>query len=580
MRKASLILPLVVGLLCVLLLGFVTRYQFDFAAQNSPYEHWDEVTIYNNAGALMHHRQEGRAYAVYGMADTGKYLLARTWLENETGGPEPSFSNNRPQFWADPQQNAGAEFGYARGIPDRRGFLLARHINIAFSNLLAASIIGCLIVLRGKAAIAPIAGLLLVVTGAGCMEQSRSALPNTANAILAFGLMYFSLEAAVRKSRGWLAVSSALLAVGINHKFDFVGLGIIPAAVALSLLAPDLLRPKELLKTTAILLTAFVGGLLLSCPINTWVELKNQIDIVGHLTNSPASLDQNLGKALFWMRQAFTLKATAWQPDTVIPFTLFGGLLVISLVSPLVATHVPKWRRGAILSTIAVSLSISLIIPIIKANTFYGRYLINGISLVYAAAGFSLALHCGQDKGRRSFRTAAWLLSFVLVGLAGYRANLTRQYHIQHQGEYGPLSGNFTRNKAVAQAAELSKTNGFSGTILVDQHAYIDLRHLRQNGLDVIPINCATYESRLRDLPEGKHLVIFTTGSYTGHAAYAGQWDKPTRRNYESYVASLKDLPVVQDFLGKPMQLLDWRPPQPDDWMTLSYIERPPIQTP
>lgn len=580
MRIPSFIFSFAIGLLTYLAIGYVGSSQLDFAAENSPYEHWDEVTVYNNAGALMHHRQEGRAYAVYGMADTGKYMLARALLERESGGPEPAFSNNRPQYWDDPKQDAGAEFGYARGIPDRRGFLLARQINVIFASLLAAGIVACLLYLRGKAALAPIAGLLLVITGAGCMEQSRSALPNTANAILAFALLYFCLEAAVRRSRGWLAVASGIMAAGINHKFDFLSLGIIPATVAVSLLIADIRKPKELLKTFSLLVLAFFGGLLATCPINTWVELKNQFEIVGHMTSNPASLDENLTKALFSLRQAFTLKAAAWQPDTVVPFVFIGSLFAIGLGWPLAANAVSGWRRVAAFSTVVLAFGISLATPIIKANTFYGRYLLNGTSLMFAAAGFGLAVLCSTGTGRRYLRFGAWFLSLMLVGLAGYRLHLVRDYQIQHRDSFGPLSLNYSRSRAVTKAAELAEAGSFSKTILVDQHAYIDLRYLRQKGFTIIPIHCKTFLDKLNTLPPGKHLVVFTTGNYTGQASWAGNWEEPIRQAYEAYQTALKALPVVEDYPGKPMQLLDWQPPQPGDWITLSFIERTAPTTP
>lgn len=571
---------LLLSLVSIILLVSLYIPHRSFLRENTPYEAWDEVTVYNNAGSLMHNRVEGKAYAVYGMLDTAKYILARWFHERTTGAPHPVFSNNIESCLKDPNSDASG-FGYARGIDDRRPFLIAREINLAFVYLLTGFTLVCAAWLYGKFALGIIACLLLALSSSGVLSQSSFALPNGPNAILAFSILFFSLTAVIKNNLRCLILASALLALGINHKFDFLIEGIITAIAALYFVFRDIRQPVRALNSTLLLFVVFAGTLLLTCPVSPLAELKNQINMVTALTSGAPNIASNFEKARFAMLQMFSPDSTAWDPVPWFASLSMCLLMLIALGWPFFSKGLDLSQRLTAFCAIALSLFAALAVPVIHANVFYGRYLVNGSTIMLAGSGLGLALLC-RHPNRPSVKTTAWVLSFLLVALVGLRTRNIWAYHSRFVGRFNQvtkLDDSESRNRAIAEIISKAGTGGFSRKVLIDQHAYVDLRALRERGFEPILISMANYREKLDQLPPGKHLLLFVTGEYLSQKDWEGAWSEPFRKQYDAYLEFLKSLQVERDYPGNKMQLLSWCPPQQNDWMTLSQVERHPTAT-
>ena len=120
------------------------------------------------------------------------------------------------------------------------------------------------------------------------------------------------------------------------------------------------------------------------------------------------------------------------------------------------------------------------------------------------------------------------------------------------------------RNRAVLYVIQAAKAGGFSDTVLVDQHAYIDLRQLRTSGLEPKYINSLNLRAVLSGLPRTKdYLVIYGKGEYRECQqtwGWAGGWSAELMRAYDDYQARLAEFRVLQHYPGPPQCLMSLGP--------------------
>jgi len=135
-----------------------------------------------------------------------------------------------------------------------------------------------------------------------------------------------------------------------------------------------------------------------------------------------------------------------------------------------------------------------------------------------------------------------------------------------------------TRNIVEWRAVEAARTGLYDRTILVDQHAYLDLRMLRLAGLDPVYVNIDTIDAVMgrldRSLP---HLLIFSPGSDDTdpswwQASWMGGWPPALGQRYQAYLSELSGFPVLHDTGGPPQRLLWPGPVEHTDRMVLAAV--------
>jgi hypothetical protein len=554
-----------------ILFGILYISQRKTLEHGAPYENWDEVFTYNNAGELMTNRVPGKPYAVYGMMDSAKMVAARWYQERHEPDEYGTYSNNEIGSWS----KLTAATGYRRGIPDRRAFLIARELNLAGIYLLAVACAFFAFKIYGAHGHGIVLALLLLMTTPMYLEQSKFALPNGTNALLAFLILLLCSAAVLRNRWRWLIIASGLTAVGINHKIDFLILGVLPAATLMGLL---LITREQSNRSLAkrVLLTGLVfgGTLIITSPVSPLIEWGYQLNsTVGGLTAMAPNRSENFTKAKLSMLA--NLNFISPKSPTSTPFSVLGlvVLLALTALGPLAIRDRPWIVRTTIAAIGIVTIAVLFSIPVMRASVFYDRYLLNGISVLHAGAGVGLMAAVVYARNR-TLRRSSYVLFTALLLVA-----VTRNIIISNEARRGSgqldkithLDASYTRNRAVLNAIANS---GFSKTILIDQHAYFDLRALKQAGMQPRWINLDDYQQVIASLPPGRYLVLYATGDYIIEPTWMGHWPQELRTKYDGYMAFMKALPVEHDYPGEKMKLLDWRPPQSNDWITLARLEK------
>ena len=86
--------------------------------------------------------------------------------------------------------------------------------------------------------------------------------------------------------------------------------------------------------------------------------------------------------------------------------------------------------------------------------------------------------------------------------------------------------------------------------MLVDQHAYIDLRPFREQGIDARYINMFDYRDVVNHLAPGKsYAVVFGRGT-PADGIWDGHWDAGLKRAYGTYQNWLMSLAVQKHYPG------------------------------
>jgi hypothetical protein len=558
---------------------------------DSPYEAWDEIAAYNNS-AFVTDPIKWRAFA-YGSLDTAKMVLARWYYErmDPVGRSQhiKLYSNNVPSSWIDPKfdlrvldwgKYSGIDFDHFRGVADRRPILIAREINLAFIYLLAA----CVILFAAKVldgwAVPIFAGLAFCLSSVEFVRGSNYALPNGACTLLSF-LIFVLCQIAICLNRPRLLCWAAVcLALGINQKIDFILLAF-PLSIPIFLTAfwpsPSLLRFLKLAGQMCICFTAALiatNPYLLTQPRGAF---RQQASVVSGLQGA-ADVQNNVAALWHFFGANFS-----FNPD-LIPsrgtiVILVATLLTLSLL-PLLLGYSLSWpQRIACLALVLALIAALIVVPIFRTSRIYERYFLNGWAglLAGASCGFSIAI-------RSAPRSRRWTIVVLCIALAPvswalgtrfYRIRETEFDVLSHTDPTYALSTRWSRNISTLRLLQEAKTGRFARSILIDQHANLDLRAFLLAGLNPVFINASNYQEVTRKLPEGQYLTIFTRGDPEPNPRWLGAWPYALRAKYDAYLDMLTRQPALWRSGGPLMSLLDWRPPQANDNMTLAVISVP-----
>src|SRR4029077_13438718 len=113
---------------------------------------------------------------------------------------------------------------------------------------------------------------------------------------------------------------------------------------------------------------------------------------------------------------------------------------------------------------------------------------------------------------------ALLLVQYVALMSANRAADAqveAERFHVGVGERRDGFARGFTRTEIERRAIEAWRSGGYDRTILVDQHAYLDLRMLRLAGMRPVYINMFNDEEVLRGLDRSvDHLLLLSPGTY------------------------------------------------------------------
>lgn len=576
------------ALIALLLLAICYGYNRFSLLTGSPYEGWDEIGTYNNA-AVITDQVKWRTYA-YGTLDTAKMVLAR-WYYN-TYDPLgkayhfKTYSNNVPTSWMRPEFDfrrltwddlSSIDFNYFRGVADRRPIYIAREINLAFAYLLAAIALLSAVMFYGLRGIPLFAALAFLLTSFEMYFNLSYALPNAANALLSFLIVIFC-QAAMFGERPRLLYSAAILvACNINHKVDSVML-VVPIAIAA--IQVGFWPGRSLRRVCALagrLTLCFVAALLCTNPYLVFAPLLELQAQASAITVHQGGVNISANVAILWhfLGQSLSLNPGAEViASHLVIAVLVVVLIALSLLPFAFGRHLSWPQRLGCMALTIVTVGVLFAAPTATSSKLQPRYFLNGWAALLATGGGGLAVVLPRFS-RRKLLIPVCIASMLSLGVLGLRFAQIRKSEVAVLSKVDSKTGldtTVTRNLLALEALRAAKSGEFSRTVLIDQHAYLDLRAFILSGLNPVYINANNYEEVIRGLPAGKYLTLFTKGDYEIQPRWAGLWPDDIRIKYSAYLKYLTSSPSIWEKSGPPAKLLDWAPPHVGDNMFLGSI--------
>jgi hypothetical protein len=542
----------------------------------APYESWDEIATYNTA-RVVSGPTANWAYR-YGTLDTFIQIVANQYfiLFDPLGAEfhHFSYSNNdygslNDEFYVYTKLKPG-ELGYSyyRGLDDHRPIGLSRLIHFYLYYGLVAGAGVLWIVVLGIEAVWLIVPMLCLTVNREAFLQPIQALPNAINVILCF-VMVTLIGVAIERRRIWLLYLAAVaLALAMNFKIDVAPLGVVLAAALIWAGAP-----QGPVRTAWLCLSAFGVFLMVLVATNPVILIAPQ-EWVGWLlppvVRSEHSMIRTLLQNLLTLARGLKseMLPDAWQyyvPTLVVPTALVAGAIGVAVV-------LRRGEAGALRPLMLPGFAVVLLWvgPLALAGNFYRRYELNGLAALYALIGIALL-------GLRRHRPRPWLAAamaavligqyYLLIGEGAVFAAQTAQR--SNMVTWGVGNAGYSidesRNIIEGRAIDTVMAGGYDPTILVDQHAYLDLRPLRLAGLVPVYVNIDTVDAVLDHLDRSiPHLLLLSPGSYDTDPEWwqpwMGTWPADLEQRYDGYLAKLSGFPVLAD-TGGPAQHLLWAGP-------------------
>jgi hypothetical protein len=572
-----------IALATVFILAVVVQVAFHIlkTSEGRPYENWDEMKPFNNAHVLVGPGST-RTFR-YGSVDTFLQWAAIIAYNNlsMTGAAYShlQYSNNVPQSWNDaylsykPKTWPYLDYDHFRGSDDRSPIFLSRiaHLLFAYCILLIVGLIS-IARLGLKAIYIIVPGLLLTATPDIYLQATQS-LPNAINAVLTFTIVIFAMLFVADRNVAYLLIATSAFAVALNCKPDavFAG-GAIPLALALSLPVIGLHRACQAA------VKAFLTFILVFVVTNPpFVFRPIQSLLLTYTEMAAAAKDFSRGNESIFanvqLLNAFVERNLLWE-GAGIAFMLACGIIL--------AYFVAAWlRRAASYSALAIGAAITLVtwgVVVLTMNSPHDRYFINGLGALLATVAMCLVVL--DANGRRAVRLMLAVLIVIYFVRASSNASQSLGIHLTNK-EYEGFDPRHHRNLASLYAIKAVNDQGFSPTVLVDQHAYVDLVPFRRAGMDATYINAANVAKAIASLSRcNKYAVIYGKGSYNATADPRfrngeGEWPLDLMRAYDAYQARLSELPILRQYSGGIQRLLSSGPVQKNDDVTVAVLSTP-----
>src|SRR5258708_5023341 len=548
----------------------------------APYEDWDEIMAYNQAAPMS--LQSRFAHATYGSVEEAKFRLAKLIYKNfDSVGKHfsvPSYSNSVLDSFQQPHkiyEVRSFDATYARGILDRRPFVIARFITLIGSEIMLAALC-CFWTLRfGNGAWFVAVPALWFGLSDGFISQDTLALPNAWNVMLALIIFAALLDTIERRKHLGLYISSALFALGLNTKIDFmfVGIPIIATWILSGLGRKDPVRAW--IRSALLSALWFVAVLVLTNPrllYATPLVISEQERLLTSVNSGLPDIGYNrtqltrffLGRTLGANKDLVRLHLVS-----VLACLAVCSLFPISVALSSRLDVQKKWRILALLSLFYLSLWVT---PVFLARSAYDRYFLSGSAVAMVSIGYA-GYYLWRERALlcRSVGGLIFLLCLIFSLGRGKEVSIRDEWE-KHIVAHG-MDTRASRNQAVLEMIRLVESGQYANQVITDQHSYTDIRAFLERGISVTLINSFNFEQQLRKIAStGKPVLgLYAPGEDTAEEKWEGKWDDKERARYHAYLEYLEKFQTVTQFGSKPMPLLDWAPPDADDRVVIFEVK-------
>ena len=542
-------------------------------SENRPYESYDEIAAFNSAHVLVGPAAD-RTYR-YGSMDTFLQWAAIVGYNSltVTGGSyrHIRYSNAVPQSWDDPLLSqrektwSGFDYNYWRGVDDRSPIFISRQIHLAFAYCIVLAIGMGSIALFGSRAIYIIVPLLLLTVDPGVYFQATQSLPNAINALLAFAIVLLAMLFADRFQNRYLMLSAACFAIALNFKPDILVVG---GAIGLALGLCLVLRGVKF---------AFVSGAWAAVTFGATFIATNPFFLAAPGRALSTTYVVMLGQMASSPRDGYVSANISFLFQTLDRSLLWEGAglgLVLAIAVVLFCLAGAAVRRTHVFMVLAIGAATALVAwsAIVLSHVVYDRYWLNGLGAFLATVAMALLL-AEREGLRNAARAALAVAALVYCVHATAQARNSYVTYVSYKESEG-FSPHQLRTVASLYAIKTAKEPGYSQTVLVDQHAYIDLLPFRRAGMDARYVNMFSIQTVVASLaPGSKYIIVFGKGDYT--PGEGGEWSPPLMQAYDTYQARLAQYPALRHYRGRPQRLLSIYPLALDDEMTVAVLSKP-----
>jgi hypothetical protein len=274
----------------------------------------------------------------------------------------------------------------------------------------------------------------------------------------------------------------------------------------------------------------------------------------GYVSANISFLFQTLDRSLLWEGAGLGLVLAI----AVVLFCLAGAAV----------------RRTHVFMVLAIGAATALVAwsAIVLSHVVYDRYWLNGLGAFLATVAMALLL-AEREGLRNAARAALAVAALVYCVHATAQARNSYVTYVSYKESDG-FSPHQLRTVASLYAIKTAKEPGYSQTVLVDQHAYIDLLPFRRAGMDARYVNMFSIQTVVASLaPGSKYIIVFGKGDYT--PGEGGEWSPPLMQAYDTYQARLAQYPALRHYRGRPQRLLSIYPLALDDEMTVAVLSKP-----
>ena len=559
----------------VLIVAAQATLHMQATSEGRPYEAFDEINEFNNAHVLVEPAAD-RTFR-YGSMNTFLQWAAIVGYNSltVTGASygHIRYSNGVPESWDDPLLSlrektwSGFDYNYWRGVDDRSPIFVSRQIHLAFAYCIVLAIGMGSIGVFGSRAIYIIVPLLLLTVDPGVYGQATQSLPNAINALLAFAIVLLAMLFADRFQNHYLMLSAACFAIALNFKVDILVVG--GSAIGLALGLCLLQRGVKF---------ALISGTWAAVTFGATFIAANPFFLAapGRALNTACAV--MLGQVVGSPRAGYVFANISFLFRTLDRSLLWEGAglgLVLAIAVVLFCLAGATVRRTPVFLVLAVGAATALTAwsAIVLSHVVYDRYWLNGLGALLAtvAIGLLLAEREGLRNVARAVLAVAALVYCVHATAQARNSYLTYVSYKESDG-FSPYQ---LRTRASLYAIKTAREPGYSRTVLVDQHAYIDLLPFRLAGMDARYVNMLNIQSVVAGLaPGSKYIIVFGKGDYTPDEA--GEWSPPLMQAYDAYQARLAQYPVLRHYKGRPQRLLSIYPIASafDDEMTVAVLPK------
>ena len=556
---------LMIIFLLVILIQAVPHYLS--ADRGRPYESWDEIATYNNAHVLVRPASD-RSFR-YGSIDTFLQWIGIVGYDylSYLGATHSHFrySNHVPASWSDPfiSFDEKTRYNYFRGTDDRNPIFISRRLHLAFAYCVVLAIGLTAIAVMGARAAYVLLPLLLLSVAPEVYLQTALSLPNAINAFLTFAVVLFAMLSVDRGQVRYLLLSAACFAIGLNFKPDIIPVG---GAIALALCVFVLQGQNRFALLSGVKAAVLGGAVFTITDPLFFTDPVNNTRIIYHeiLHQAYRAAQQHYVITNLTLLNEFLSSSLFCGVGIGLPFAI---IIILSCLGTAAVKHTQPYM------TVAIGFAVALVAwgsIVLKVYYVEDRYYLNGLAAFLAAVAMGLML-IERGRWRHGARIALAVIFVAYCSYATVRASDSLAMYSRYR-EAGGFDPQDHRTQASLLAIKTVKEAGYAPTVLVDQHAYIDLFPFRRAGIDARYINLRNVEAVISSLPHGKkYLILYGHGDYS----YSSEWSQDLREAYDAYQARLSQSPVLRHYAGRRPNLLGIGPVNADAEVTVAILAIP-----